>query len=76
MRKIMQHSKINDDYVVKNLDGAPPYAESDASDSEADGNENNLISFWKSSLILLLKPTFITFVFVYLILIQSFNLKE
>ena len=48
--------------MVKNSDGtltcrAPPYAESDASDNEADGNED-LIIFWKS-LILLVKLTFI-----------------
>ena len=53
----------NDDYVVKNSDEtltcrAPPYTESDASDSEADGNKDLLIIFWKS-LILLVKPTFI-----------------
>ena len=53
----------DDDYVVKNSDGtltcrAPPYTESDAPDSEADGNKDLLIIFWKS-LILLVKPTFI-----------------
>ena len=52
----------NDDYVVKNSNGTltcitPPYTESDASDSEADGNKNVPIIFWKSSLILLVKPT-------------------
>ena len=53
----------DDDYVVKNSDGtltcrAPPYTESDAPDSEADGNKDLLIIFWKS-LILLVKPKFI-----------------
>ena len=52
-----------DDYVVKNSDvtltcRAPPHTESNVSDSEADGNKDLLIIFWKS-LILLVKPTFI-----------------
>ena len=33
------------------------YTESDASDSQADGNKNIPIIFWKSSLILLVKRT-------------------
>ena len=54
----------NDDFVVKNSDGplkcrAPPYTKPDALDSEADGNKDLLIIFWKSSLIMLVKPTFI-----------------
>ena len=60
--------------MVKNSDGAltcraPPYTESDASDSEADGNKN-LFIFWKSSLILLVRPTSIIQMF------GSSNLKE
>ena len=42
-----------DDYVVKNSDvtltcRAPPHTESNVSDSEADGNKDLLIIFWKS----------------------------
>ena len=59
----------DDDYVVKNSGGtltsrAAPYTEPDASDSEADGNKDLLIIFWKS-LILLVKPTFIRQMFVF-----------
>ena len=49
---------------------ASPYPESDASDSEADANKNLIIIFWKSSLILLVKPTSIRQIF------GSSNLKE
>ena len=54
----------DDDYAVRNSDGiltcrAPPYTESDALDSKAGVNKDLLVIFWKSSLILLVKPTFI-----------------
>ena len=47
----------DDDNMVKNSNGtltcrAPPYTESDTSDSEADDNKDLLFTFWKSSLIL------------------------
>ena len=60
----------DNDYVVKNSDRtltcrAPRYTESDA--SEADRNKDILIIFWKSSLILFVKPTFTRQIFEFLI---------
>ena len=60
----------DDGYKVKNFNGtltcrAPPYTESDASGREADGNKSLLIIFWKSSLIMLLKPIFMREIFMF-----------
>ena len=60
----------DNDYVVKNSDRtltcrAPRYTESDA--SEADRNKDILIIFWKSSLILFVKPTFTRQIFEFII---------
>ena len=59
----------DDGYKVKNFNGtltcrAPPYTESDASGSEADGNKSLLIIFWKI-IIMLLKPIFMREIFMF-----------
>ena len=64
------NAAFDDGYKFKNFDEtltcrAPPYTESDVSGSEADGNKSRLIIFWKSSLILLVKPTFMREIFVF-----------
>ena len=50
MANEVNNAASDDDYVVKNSDGtltcrAPPYTQSDVSNSEADGNKNLILFF-------------------------------